>query len=44
MILAVAHDSFRGHGLPALRCFAHEVCVFCDLKSVFARGDSDLRL
>jgi UDP-N-acetyl-D-galactosamine dehydrogenase len=44
VILAVAHDRFRDRGLPALRAHARENHVFCDLKSVFALDDSDLRL
>lgn len=44
LILAVAHNIFRNHGLPALRAYARETHVFCDLKSVFAPDESDLRL
>jgi UDP-N-acetyl-D-galactosamine dehydrogenase len=44
VILAVAHDSFCDRGLPTLRAHAREPHVFCDLKSVFARDESDLRL
>jgi UDP-N-acetyl-D-galactosamine dehydrogenase len=41
IVLAVAHDAFRAAGPEALRRYGG---VFCDLKSVFARDDSDLRL
>jgi len=44
MVLAVAHDAFRAAGPEALRRYARDGGVFCDLKSVFARDDSDLRL
>ena len=44
VILAVAHDSYRDAGATALRGYGVPGHVFCDLKSVFARGESDLRL
>ncbi|MGO4917647.1 Vi polysaccharide biosynthesis UDP-N-acetylglucosamine C-6 dehydrogenase TviB [Pseudogemmobacter sp. W21_MBD1_M6] len=44
VILAVAHDSYRDAGATALRCYGGPDHVFCDLKSVFARDESDLRL
>ena len=44
VILAVAHDAFRKEGAARLRAYGREVQVFCDLKSVFGRGESDLRL
>jgi UDP-N-acetyl-D-glucosamine/UDP-N-acetyl-D-galactosamine dehydrogenase len=44
VILAVAHDSYREAGAAALRCYGRPRHVFCDLKSVFARDESDLRL
>ncbi len=44
VILAVAHDAFRHEGAARLRAFGRGVQVFCDLKSVFARDESDLRL
>ena len=44
VLLAVAHDTFRAAGPEALRSYGREGAVFCDLKSVFARDDSDLRL
>ena len=43
VILAVAHDSYREAGAAALRCYGRPRHVFCDLKSVFARDESDLR-
>ena len=44
VILAVAHDSYREAGAAALRGYGSPGHVFCDLKSVFARDESDLRL
>ena len=44
VILAVAHDSYREAGAAALRGYGRPGHVFCDLKSVFARDESDLRL
>jgi UDP-N-acetyl-D-galactosamine dehydrogenase len=44
VILAVAHDRFRKAGAAALHEFGRETHVFCDLKSVFDRNESDLRL
>jgi UDP-N-acetyl-D-galactosamine dehydrogenase len=44
VILAVAHDSYREAGAAALRGYGRPGHVFCDLKSVFARHESDLRL
>ena len=44
VILAVAHDRYREAGAAALRCYGRPRHVFCDLKSVFARDESDLRL
>jgi UDP-N-acetyl-D-galactosamine dehydrogenase len=44
VILAVAHDSYREAGAAALRSYGRPGHVFCDLKSVFARDESDLRL
>jgi len=44
VILAVAHDSYRAAGAAALRDYGRPGHVFCDLKSVFARDESDLRL
>ena len=44
VILAVAHDTYRHHGAAALRAFGRDGHVFCDLKSVFGRDESDLRL
>jgi len=44
VILAVAHDSYREAGVTALRSYGRPGHVFCDLKSVFGRDESDLRL
>ena len=44
VILAVAHDSYREAGAAVLRGYGRPGHVFCDLKSVFARDESDLRL
>ena len=44
VILAVAHDSYREAGAAALRGYGRPGHVFCDLKSVFGRAESDLRL
>jgi UDP-N-acetyl-D-galactosamine dehydrogenase len=44
IVLAVAHDVFRGRGAEALRRYGRGAHVFCDLKSVFAKEESDLRL
>lgn len=44
VVLAVAHDSYREAGASALRSFGHTDHVFYDLKSCFARAESDLRL
>lgn len=44
VVLAVAHDSYREAGSAGLRQYGRPGHVFCDLKSVFAREESDLRL
>jgi UDP-N-acetyl-D-galactosamine dehydrogenase len=44
VILAVAHDCYREAGAAALRGYGRLGHVFCDLKSVFTRDESDLRL
>ena len=44
IILAVAHDEYRAQGIAELRAHGREAHVFYDLKSVFARDESDLRL
>lgn len=44
VVLAVAHDSYREAGATALRRYGRADHVFCDLKSVFASSESDLRL
>ena len=44
VLLAVAHESYQEAGCAGLRQFGSRDHVFCDLKSVFARNESDLRL
>ena len=44
LILAVSHDVFRRAGAMALRGYCRDDHVFCDLKSIFGREESDLRL
>jgi UDP-N-acetyl-D-galactosamine dehydrogenase len=44
VVLAVAHEAFRTAGAATLRRHGRGDHIFCDLKSVFARDDSDLRL
>ena len=44
VILAVVHDSYREAGAAVLRGYGSPGHVFCDLKSVFGREESDLRL
>jgi UDP-N-acetyl-D-galactosamine dehydrogenase len=44
IVLSVAHDSYRDAGISELRHYGRGDHVFCDLKSVFGRDESDLRL
>ena len=44
VVLAVAHDIYRQAGANSLRSYGRDGHVFCDLKSVFKRSESDLRL
>lgn len=44
MILAVAHTTFCENGSHALRKLGRPDHIFCDLKSVFAPEDSDVRI
>lgn len=44
IILAVAHNSFRESGAEELRAYGRKIHVFCDLKCVFGKQESDLRL
>jgi UDP-N-acetyl-D-galactosamine dehydrogenase len=44
VILAVAHDFYLEAGSAALRGYGRPGHVFFDLKSVFERDESDLRL
>lgn len=44
ILLAVAHDDFRDAGAEQLRRHGRDVHVFFDLKSVFDKAQSDVRL
>ena len=44
VILAVGHDTYRDVGATVLRSYGGRNHVFYDLKSVFMREESDLRL
>ncbi len=44
ILLAVAHDNYRDAGAIALRGYGAPDHVFYDLKSIFARDESDLKL
>lgn len=44
VVLAVAHDVFRAGGLKKLLSYQADCSVFCDIKSVFDRIESDMRL
>jgi UDP-N-acetyl-D-glucosamine/UDP-N-acetyl-D-galactosamine dehydrogenase len=44
VVLAVAHETFRKAGAAAIRAYGAEQSVFFDLKSVFNRDESDLRI
>lgn len=44
IILAVAHDQFRDIGSAALKAYGRPLHILCDLKCVFGRDESDLRL
>lgn len=44
VVLAVPHRAFREAGAAAIRAYGREGAVFFDLKSVFARDESDLRI
>ncbi|MHA6334527.1 Vi polysaccharide biosynthesis UDP-N-acetylglucosamine C-6 dehydrogenase TviB [Qipengyuania sp. CAU 1752] len=44
VVLAVAHDTYRKKGAESLRTYGRAEHVFCDLKSVFEKEQSDLRL
>lgn len=44
IILSVAHNTYREVGVAALRNYGQSDHVFYDLKSVFGRDESDLRL
>lgn len=44
IVLAVAHDAFKGKGSDAIRGYGKADHVLCDLKNIFAPDASDLRL
>jgi len=44
VILTLAHDSYRQAGATTLRGYGQPHHVFFDLKSIFARDESDFRL
>ena len=44
VILAVAHDVFRNADPKELKAYARPDHIFCDLKSIFDKDHSDLRL
>ena len=44
IVLAVAHDEYRGRGPEAIRKLGREPHIFFDLKSIFTPDASDLRL
>ena len=44
VILAVAHDAYRDMGCTTLRASGNAEHLFFDLKNVFGRAESDLRL
>ena len=44
VVLAVPHDVFRKAGAAAIRAYGSKQSVFFDLKSVFDRTESDLRI
>lgn len=44
VVLLVAHDEYRTIGAERLRRYGADNHIFCDLKSVFARDQSDFRL
>lgn len=44
IILAVPHNSFHSLGADEIRSYGKSPHVFCDLKSIFSKVESDLRL
>ncbi len=44
IILAVPHDEFKDLGAVEIRNFGKKIHVFYDVKSLFKRNDSDIRL
>jgi len=45
IILAVAHDIFKNMGIKKIKKFGkQDKCIFFDIKSIFPKKDSDIRL
>lgn len=44
IIVAVAHEQFKKLGISTLRAFGHDSHIVFDLKSIFPKNDSDIRL
>jgi UDP-N-acetyl-D-galactosamine dehydrogenase len=44
IILAVAHQQFIDLGAKKIKSFGKKQCIFFDVKSIFNKDDSDLRL
>ncbi len=44
VLLAVGHNEFQEMGADTIRKFGTDGHIFCDLKSVFAKEESDFRL
>jgi UDP-N-acetyl-D-galactosamine dehydrogenase len=44
IVLAVAHEAYRNAGANTIRAYGRNESVFYDVKSVFAKDESDLRL
>ena len=44
VVLAVSHDAYRQMGASGIRALGKEEHVFLDLKAMFGRDESDLRL
>ena len=44
VVLAVAHDDFKQAGVAQLRALGRSAHIFYDIKSVFDRSESDLRV
>ena len=44
IIIAIAHKQFKAMGVNFISALGKEVCVLYDLKYIFPKKDSDLRL